>query len=95
MIGYAYAAGLVVANLEWGNWYTYRLLVWIFLPYYMRSGLYTMPEFLERRYNRTTRYLYAVTTLLTYVLGFIAAILYAGAVVLQALFGLPWCTECC
>ena len=89
MIGYAYAAGLVVANLEWGNWYTYSLLVWIFLPYYMRSGLYTMPEFLERRFNRTTRYLYAVTTLLTYVLGFIAAILYAGAVVLEALFGLP------
>lgn len=89
MIGYAYAAGLVVANLEWGNWYTYSLLVWIFLPYYMRSGLYTMPEFLERRFNRTTRYLYAVSTLLTYVLGFIAAILYAGAVVLEALFGLP------
>ncbi|HUU30412.1 MAG TPA: sodium/solute symporter [archaeon] len=89
MIGYAYAAGLVVANLEWGNWYTYSLLVWIFLPYYMRSGLYTMPEFLERRYNRTCRYLYAVSTLLTYVLAFLAAILYAGALVLEALFGLP------
>jgi solute:Na+ symporter, SSS family len=89
MIGYAYAAGLVVANLEWGNWYTYTLLVWIFLPYYMRSGLYTMPEFLERRYNRTTRYLYAVSTLFTYVLAFIAAILYAGALVLETLFGIP------
>ena len=88
MIGFAYAAGLVVANMEWGNWYTYSLLVWIFLPYYMRSGLYTMPEFLERRFNRPTRYLYALSTLLTYVLGFIAAILYAGAVVLEALFGI-------
>ena len=55
----------------------------------MRSGLYTMPEFLERRYNRTCRYLYALTTLLTYVLGFIAAILYAGALVLQVFFDLP------
>ncbi|MCE5270306.1 hypothetical protein LLH00_03385, partial [bacterium] len=35
MIGFAYAAGLVVANMEWGNWYTYSLLIWIFLPYYM------------------------------------------------------------
>ena len=89
MIGSAYAVGLVVANMEWGNWYTYSLLVWIFLPYYMRSGLFTMPEFLERRYNRTCRYIYAVTTLFTYITAFIAAILYAGSLVLQALFGVP------
>jgi len=89
MIGSAYAVGLVVANMEWGNWYTYSLLVWVFLPYYMRSGLFTMPEFLERRYNRTCRYIYAVTTLVTYITAFIAAILYAGSLVLQALFGIP------
>ncbi len=89
MIGSAYAAGLVVGNMEWGNFITYSMLVWVFLPYYMRGGLYTMPEFLEKRFNRTTRYFYAATTLLTYVLGFIAAILYAGALVLEALFGMP------
>ncbi len=89
MIGSAYAAGLVVGNMEWGNFITYTMLVWVFLPYYMRGGLYTMPEFLEKRFNRTTRYFYAVTTLLTYILGFIAAILYAGALVLEALFGIP------
>ncbi|MFC1538330.1 SLC5 family protein [Candidatus Latescibacterota bacterium] len=89
MIGSAYAAGLVVGNMEWGNFITYTMLVWVFLPYYMRGGLYTMPEFLENRFNRTTRYFYAVTTLLTYILGFIAAILYAGALVLEALFGIP------
>jgi len=89
MIGSAYAAGLVVGNMEWGNFITYTMLVWIFLPYYMRGGLYTMPEFLENRFNRICRYFYAVTTLLTYILGFIAAILYAGALVLEALFGIP------
>ena len=89
MIGSAYAAGLVVGNMEWGNFITYTMLVWVFLPYYMRGGLYTMPEFLENRFNRTCRYFYAVTTLLTYILGFIAAILYAGALVLEALFGIP------
>ncbi len=89
MIGSAYAVGLVVGNMEWGNFITYSMLVWVFLPYYMRGGLYTMPEFLEKRFNSTTRYFYAVTTLLTYILGFIAAILYAGALVLEALFGIP------
>ena len=89
MIGMAYAAGLVVGNMEWGNFFTYTVLVWIFLPYYMRSGLYTMPEFLEKRFNSICRYFYAVTTLFTYVLAFIAAILYAGALILEALFGMP------
>ncbi len=89
MIGSAYAAGLVVGNMEWGNFITYTMLIWVFLPYYMRGGLYTMPEFLENRFNRTCRYFYAVTTILTYILGFIAAILYAGALVLEALFGIP------
>ncbi len=89
MIGSAYAAGLVVGNMEWGNFITYTMLVWVFLPYYTRGGLYTMPEFLENRFNSTCRYFYAVTTLLTYILGFIAAILYAGALVLEALFGIP------
>jgi len=89
MIGSAYAAGLVVANMEWGNFITYTMLVWVFLPYYLRGGLYTMPEFLERRFSKTTRYFFAVTTLLTYILGFNAAILYAGALVLQALFDMP------
>ena len=40
MIGFAYAAGMVVANMEWGNWYTYSLLVWIFLPYYEERPVY-------------------------------------------------------
>ncbi|HNU99076.1 MAG TPA: hypothetical protein PKK20_03980 [Verrucomicrobiota bacterium] len=43
MIGVAYAVGFVVAQWEWGNWFTFTALIWIFLPYYIRGGLYTMP----------------------------------------------------
>jgi solute:Na+ symporter, SSS family len=55
MVGIAYAVGFVVAQWEWGNWFTFSVLIWIFLPYFIRGGLYTMPEFLERRYNSTCR----------------------------------------
>ena len=65
MIGVAYAVGFVVAQWEWGNWFTFSALIWIFLPYYIRGGLYTMPEFLERRYNPTCRYLFAVCSLVS------------------------------
>jgi SSS family solute:Na+ symporter len=60
VVGVAYAAGFVVAQWEWGNWFTFSTLIWVFLSYYLRGGIYTMPEFLEGRYNPTGRYLFAV-----------------------------------
>src|SRR5437868_329267 len=42
--GAAYNHGIVVATGGWQAWFTYSLLIWIFLPYYIRSGLYTMPQ---------------------------------------------------
>src|SRR6266498_532833 len=59
-VGAAYARGIVIAAFGWNAWIVYTLLIWIFLPYYMRTGLYTMPEFLERRYNPAARYLFAM-----------------------------------
>src|SRR5215467_8035132 len=56
-VGAGYTNGIVIAAFGWNAWIVYTLLIWIFLPYYMRTGLYTMPEFLERRYNSTARYL--------------------------------------
>ena len=46
MIGVAYAVGFVVAQWEWGNWFTFSALIWIFLPYYIRGGLY--PRAMDR-----------------------------------------------
>ncbi|WP_321469841.1 sodium/solute symporter [uncultured Paludibaculum sp.] len=88
MVGAAYAVGFVVAQWEWGNWFTFSALVWIFLPYYLRGGIYTMPEFLERRYNKSCRYMFAVCSLVLWIVAQMAVVLLAGAKALEGMFGL-------
>ncbi len=96
MIGVAYAVGFVVAQWEWGNWFTFSALIWIFLPYYIRGGLYTMPEFLERRYNPTCRYLFAVCSLVLWIVAQMAAVMLAGGKAMKDMFGVdPWLTILC
>lgn len=86
-VGGAYKHGIVLAAADWNAWIIYSLLIFIFLPYYVRTGVSTMPEFLERRYNSTCRYIFAVAS----VAGFIAAInagaLYSGGIMLDSFFG--------
>jgi SSS family solute:Na+ symporter len=88
MIGIAYAVGFVVAQWEWGNWFTFSALIWIFLPYYIRGGLYTMPEFLERRYNSTCRYLFAVCSLVLWIVAQMAVVMLAGGKAMKGMFGI-------
>ncbi|MFH0944658.1 MAG: sodium/solute symporter, partial [Planctomycetota bacterium] len=78
MVGTAYAFGLAPAVFEWNNWIAYSILAWIFLPFFFRKKLYTIPEFLERRYNSTTREIFAGFSLLHMVAGVLAPALYAG-----------------
>lgn len=87
-VGAGYTDGIVIAAFGWNAWIVYTLLIWIFLPYYMRTGLYTMPEFLERRYNSAARYLFAVFCVIGYVFSLIAGPLYAGGLALQSMFGM-------
>lgn len=86
-VGAAYARGIVIAAFGWNAWIAYAFLIWIFLPYYMRSNLYTMPEFLERRFNPACRSLYAVFLTVGYVASLIGGSIYAGALILQSIFG--------
>jgi solute:Na+ symporter, SSS family len=96
MIGIAYAVGFVVAQWEWGNWFTFSALIWIFLPFYIRGGLYTMPEFLERRFNKTCRYLFAVCSLVLWIVAQMAVVMLAGGKAMQGMFGLdPTVTIVC
>jgi SSS family solute:Na+ symporter len=88
MIGVAYAVGFVVAQWEWGTWLTYSVLIWVFLPFYLRGGLYTMPEFLERRYNPTCRYLYGVCSLVLWIIAQMAVVMLAGAKAMRGMFGI-------
>ncbi len=89
MAGAAYAAGFVVGQWEWGNWFTLSVLLWIFLPFYLRGGVYTMPEFLERRFNKTCRYLFAAASLVLWIVAQMAVIMLAGAKALEAMFAVP------
>ncbi|MBS1851511.1 MAG: sodium/solute symporter [Acidobacteria bacterium] len=89
MVGVAYAAGFVVAQWEWGNWITFSVLIWIFLPYYLRGGIYTMPEFLEKRFNPTCRYLFAAASLVLWIIAQMSVVMLAGAKALQGMFDFP------
>ena len=87
-VGAGYSHGIVIAAFGWNAWIVYTLLIWIFLPYYMRTGLYTMPEFLERRYNSAARYIFAVFCVIGYIVSLIAGPLYAGGLALETMFGM-------
>jgi len=89
MVGAAYTYGICVAQWEWGNIFAFSVLIWFFIPFLLASRVFTAPEFLERRYNATCRLLFAVLTVVANVTAFLAAILYAAAVGLQAMFGWP------
>src|SRR4030088_512103 len=83
-VGAGYTHGIVIAAFGWNAWIVYTLLIWIFLPYYMRTGLYTMPEFLERRYNPACRYTFAAFLAIGYVASIIAGSLFAGGIALES-----------
>lgn len=67
------------------------LFGWVFVPFYLRSGIYTMPEFLEKRYNRACRNYLSVISVLAYILTKISLIIFAGALVFEVL-GVPFWT---
>src|SRR5436309_14675878 len=86
-VGGAYKHGIVLAAADWNAWIIYTLLIFIFLPYYVRTGIYTLPEFLERRYNSTCRYIFAVASVIGFVAAINAGALYSGGIMLDSFFG--------
>ncbi len=82
MVGTAWAFGLAPATYEWGNFIPYSILLWVFLPFFFRKKLYTIPEFLEQRYNHATRTSFAALTLFHMVLAVLVPALYAGGLIL-------------
>lgn len=88
VIGTAYKHGFVAMCIEWAAILIgFNALLWIFLPFYLRNGFYTMPEFLQKRFGAGARLVYAVTILIMYVFIEISAVLYMGAVAIDTLFG--------
>lgn len=89
-MGVAYSRGFVAMVTEWGMILVgLNALLWIFLPFYLRNGFYTVPEFLLRRFGPAVRTTYAVLILLTYLFVEVGAVLYLGGLSLYALVGIP------
>src|SRR4051812_23728574 len=76
--------GMALAHYELHAW-CLLLLGWLFVPFYMRTQVFTMPEFLERRFSVESRYVLSIVSLLTFVVSKIAVGIFAGGVVFQTL----------
>ncbi len=93
-MGVAYHRGFVAIAIEWGAILIgFNALLWIFLPFYLRNGFYTMPEFLQKRFGGASRVCYGLLVLLTYVFVEISAVLYLGALALHSLLNIPVMTS--
>jgi SSS family solute:Na+ symporter len=68
------------------------ILGWVFLPFYARSGVFTMPEFLEKRFDARSRWVLSVFSIIAYVLTKISVTIYAGGIVVSALLGINFWT---
>jgi len=90
--GTAASSGLVLGHYELHSWIV-LLLGWVFVPFYMRSKVFTMPEFLERRFNSTARWFLSVVSLLSYILTKVSVTVYAGAVVIATFLGFDFWTS--
>ncbi len=87
-VGYARDAGIVVSNWDLGVYPSLVLMVFIFLPLYLRSGVTTIPEYLEKRYGRTTRLMFAVYTVLNNACITLVMVLALGVTALDHFLGI-------
>ncbi len=87
LAGAGASSGMAMAHWEIQGWMI-LILGWVFVPFYTRSMVYTMPEFLERRYNPASRTILSLISLISYVLTKVAVTVYAGGLVFQQVFGI-------
>ena len=76
--------GVAMAHYELHAW-CLLVLAWVFVPFYMRSKIFTMPEFLEKRFSPTNRWVLSIISLFAYVLTKIAVGIFAGGIVFSVL----------
>lgn len=87
LAGSGASSGMAMAHWEIQGWMI-LILGWVFVPFYTRAMVYTMPEFLERRYNGASRTILSIISLISYVLTKVAVTVYAGGLVFQQVFGI-------
>ena len=75
-------SGMPMAHYELHAWIV-LVLGWLFLPFYMRSDVFTMPEFLEKRFDARSRWFLSIFSIIGYVLTKVSVTIYAGGVVVS------------
>lgn len=89
MSGSGYVIGLAIASYEWMAALTLILVAKYFLPILIDKGIYTMPQFLEIRFDKRLRTILAVFWLLVYIFVNLTSVLYLGALALRTIMGIP------
>jgi SSS family solute:Na+ symporter len=87
LAGTGASSGLAVGHFEWLACMILLILGWVFVPFYLRSNVFTMPEFLERRFSRGSAVYLASISIIAYVLTKISVHLWAAAIVLKGIVG--------
>ena len=92
MAGSGFAMGLAISSYEWFAAATLLIVAVFFIPIYLRNHIYTMPQFLARRYSDAVSTILAVFWLVVYVLVNLTSILYLGAIAIESLAGISFTT---
>jgi len=92
LAGTGAASGVAVGQFELLASLILLILGWLFVPFYLRSGVYTMPEFLEKRYSPEARWYLSIISIIGYVLTKISVTIAAGGIVFESLMGLNFWT---
>src|SRR5260370_692237 len=87
LAGSGATSGLAVGHFEWLACLMLLLLGWVFVPFYLRSNVFTMPEFLEPRFNRNCATYLASISVIAYIFTKISVHLYAAALILERVVG--------
>lgn len=94
VMGVAYSRGFIAMVIDWASILVgFNALLWIFLPFYIRNGFFTVPQFLQQRFGAGARNIYSLLIVLTYIFVEIGAVLYLGALALYSLLDIPIMTS--
>ncbi|WP_462249190.1 sodium/sugar symporter [Ferruginibacter sp.] len=93
MSGSGFALGLAISSYEWMAAATLIIVAIFFIPIYLKNKIFTMPQFLSKRYNDTVATLMAIFWLLVYVFVNLTSIIYLGALAINSISGISfeWC----
>lgn len=89
MSGSGYSIGLAIASYEWMSAITLIIVGKYFLPIFIDKGIYTIPEFVEKRFNKNLKTILAVFWIGLYIFVNLTSVLYLGGLALQTILGIP------